>query len=127
MERGATLHAFSVDSAPFAGPQVHEPQPIAVTAHGEPIPTKEGHLPKHEYQSLLNVEPGRRVRILEVLDDDPEKLRYLGRLGLFPKSEIFVASKGPFNGPVEIKIGNDTHHLGAEVASVIFVQELTKA
>lgn len=97
-----------------------------VDPHGAPIPTKEGHLPKHEYQSLLNVEPGRTVRILEVLDDDPEKLRYLGRLGLFPKSEVFVASKGPFNGPVEIRIGNDTHHLGAEVASVIFVQESNK-
>jgi len=96
-----------------------------VDPHGAPIPTKEGHLHKHDYLSLLNVEPGRHVCILEVLDDDPEKLRYLGKLGLFPKSELFIVSKGPFNGPIEIRIGAETHHLSAEVASVIFVKELS--
>jgi DtxR family Mn-dependent transcriptional regulator len=95
-----------------------------VDPHGAPIPTKEGHLPTQDYQSLMDVEPGRKVRILQVSDDDPEKLRYLGKIGLFPKSEIFVVSKGPFNGPVEIKIGDDIHHLSAEVAGVIFVEEL---
>jgi DtxR family Mn-dependent transcriptional regulator len=94
-----------------------------VDPHGAPIPTKDGQLPKQDYHSLLNTVAGHRVCIVEVLDDDPEKLRYLGKLGLFPKSEILVVSKGPFNGPVEIKIGDETHHLSAEVASVIFVKE----
>ena len=97
-----------------------------VDPHGAPIPTKEGHLPEHDYNSLLDVEPGRKVRILEVLDDDAEKLRYLGKIGLFPKSEFLVVSKGPFNGPIEIKIGENTHHLSAEVAGVIFVEEVNQ-
>jgi DtxR family Mn-dependent transcriptional regulator len=97
-----------------------------VDPHGAPIPTKEGHLPEHDYHSLLDVEPGRNVRILEVLDDDAEKLRYLGKIGLFPKCEFLVVSKGPFNGPIEIKLGENTHHLSAEVAGVIFVEEVNQ-
>lgn len=98
-----------------------------VDPHGAPIPTKEGHLPKREYLALTNVQPGQRVRILQVLDKDPEKLRYLGKMGLFPNIELLVVSKAPFNGPVEIKVGDHTHHLGAEVANVIFVEELSEA
>jgi DtxR family Mn-dependent transcriptional regulator len=97
-----------------------------VDPHGAPIPTKEGHLPKQDYHSLANATTGHIVCIVEVLDDDPEKLRYLGKLGLFPKSEILVISKGPFNGPVEIKVGNQTHHLSAEIASIIFVKDINK-
>lgn len=98
-----------------------------IDPHGAPIPTKEGHLPEQEYLRLINVQPGQRVRILQVSDNDPEKLRYLGKIGLFLNVEILVVGKSPFNGPVEIRVGEHTHHLGAEVAEVIFVQELSEA
>lgn len=97
-----------------------------VDPHGAPIPTKEGHLPEQECHRLINAQPGHWVRILQVSDNDPEKLRYLGKMGLFPNVEILVVSKSPFNGPVEIKVGQHTHHLGAELADTIFVHELSE-
>jgi len=95
-----------------------------VDPHGAPIPTKDGQLPALEFMPLSEVEPGRRVRILQVSDSDPEKLRYLGHLGLFPRSEFVVLGQGPFNGPVEIKLGEHHHHLGRELTDVIFVEEV---
>ena len=60
---------------------LNEPQ---VDPHGQPIPGRDGQIPPRAAVPLGDVAPGRRVRIVEVPDGDPQWLRHLGDLGLFP-------------------------------------------
>lgn len=95
-----------------------------VDPHGAPIPTKDGKLPEEKYKLLSEVEPGTRAIIRRVSDDDPEKLRYLGELNLYPNTEIDVLSREPFNGPVQIQVGDRKHYLSKELSDAIYVDEL---
>ena len=95
-----------------------------VDPHGSPIPTKEGKLPTVAGFSLSDSEPGERLVVQRVSDRDPEKLRYLGKLGIYPQSEITVMSKAPFNGPIHIQVQDAFHHLGREISDAIFVERL---
>jgi DtxR family Mn-dependent transcriptional regulator len=61
-----------------------------------------------------------------VSDRDPEKLRYLGKIGLFPNIEIEVIDKAPFNGPVHIRLSEISHHLGRELAQLILVDRVER-
>jgi DtxR family Mn-dependent transcriptional regulator len=56
-----------------------------------------------------------------VSDRDPERLRYLAHIGIFPKTEILIIDKAPFNGPLHLQIQDQTHHLGKELADAILV------
>lgn len=89
--------------------------------HGAPIPSREGVMPQADLRRLSELEPGDMAVIAEVSDHDPELLRYLGELGLFPESLIEVVSSAPFQGPITIKINGDKHALGREVAGHILV------
>jgi DtxR family transcriptional regulator, Mn-dependent transcriptional regulator len=95
--------------------------------HGAPIPTKDGQMPAVTCFVLSQAEAGDRVVVRMVSDRDPEKLRYLGKIGLFPNIEIDVLEKAPFNGPVHIRINEVSHHLGRELADVILVDRTLKS
>jgi len=62
---------------------------------------------------------------LRVQDQDAEKLRYLGQLGLYPETQIQVLERAPFGGPLRILVGDAANHvehmLGAEMAEQIIV------
>ena len=89
--------------------------------HGAPIPARDGSMPKSEFRRLADVEAGETVIISEVSDHDPELLRYLGELGLFPQAKVRIISVAPFQGPLTIEVGRAEHALGIEAASHIFV------
>lgn len=89
--------------------------------HGAPIPSKEGVMIERALVLLSDAVNGQRVRIEQVSDRDPEMLRYLGNLGIYPEVEIDVLEKAPFDGPLLIKLGNNQHHLGQTVTDNILV------
>ncbi len=89
--------------------------------HGDPIPTKDGKIAVHELQSLWETPGGEEVKICRVSDRNPEVLRYLGTIGIFPDVEIKVLKKGPFNGPIHVKVNESEHSLSEELANQIFV------
>ena len=93
-----------------------------VDPHGSPIPTKEGELPSIDCFALSKTKPGERVIVRMVSDSDSAKLRYLGEIGIYPMIEITVLEKAPFNGPLHIKINDDSHHLGRELTDTILVE-----
>jgi len=92
--------------------------------HGAPIPTKDGQMPVFQGFALSQAEAGDRVVVRMVPDRDPEKLRYLGKIGLYPNIEIEVIDKAPFNGPMHVRLGEIFHHLGRELAQVILVERI---
>jgi DtxR family Mn-dependent transcriptional regulator len=89
--------------------------------HGAPIPSKDGHVIERELQSLAEVNTGSRVRIAQVSDRDPELLRYLGDIGIYPDVEVDVLAKAPFDGPLHIRVAGNEHHIGANVMKSILV------
>lgn len=91
--------------------------------HGAPIPSLEGHIPPSSNLRLSDLTPGQSAVIAEVSDHDPEMLRYLGELGLFPQVEVAVMDAAPFEGPLTIQIGDHERTLGREVARHILMED----
>ncbi len=89
--------------------------------HGDPIPTREGHIEEEHSHSLWEISALEIVRVHRVSDSDPEVLRYLAEIGVFPEVEISVLKKAPFNGPIHIEVNHTEHSLSEELARQIFV------
>jgi len=89
--------------------------------HGDPIPTKEGRVEQPAYVPLDELSPGTAAIIQRIVDQNPEKLRYLGTLGLFPKVRVTLLEKAPFGGGMSLKVGTTRCTLGEELARQIYV------
>lgn len=92
--------------------------------HGDPIPTKEGVMPRMETKPITEAEIKTTCIVSRVKDQDPELLRYLKKIGLLPGVKIKVKEKAPFNGPITLLIENTEQVLGYEMAAKIFVAEM---
>lgn len=92
--------------------------------HGDPIPTKEGVMPRMETKPITEAEINTTCIVSRVKDQDPELLRYLKKIGLLPGVKIKVKEKAPFNGPITLLIENTEQVLGYEMAAKIFVAEM---
>ena len=89
--------------------------------HGDPIPTRDGHVEEIEVDPLSTAAPGQRVRVQRVSDADPELLHYLEDLGLLPGAHVQILSKEPFDGPLTVHIGEEERMIGFSVANSVFV------
>lgn len=92
--------------------------------HGDPIPTKDGHMPILNDQSLTNLGPGTLGHVSRVRTHEGEKLRYLARLGIVPGVGFKVVGRAPFDGPLRVLVGQDEHVFGHELAAIIWVETL---
>lgn len=92
--------------------------------HGAPIPTPEGEVEVDEYVCLADCTAGDCGVVAEVNDDDPELLRYLGDLSLYPDSEIEVVEVAPFQGPLTIRMGESEETIGREAARHVFLRSV---
>lgn len=89
--------------------------------HGAPIPTLQGELDEPRHTPLAEVEAGQTVIICQVSDEDAAKLRYLGSLGLFPDTAIEIVDVAPFEGPLTLRVGDEEHIVGRELARNVYV------
>lgn len=89
--------------------------------HGDPIPTREGEIQASSDLRLSDFEVGDTVVIERVCDRDPEKLRYLGQLGLYPGTELTILERYPFDGPIRIQVDGEEHILGHPLAQILRV------
>jgi DtxR family transcriptional regulator, Mn-dependent transcriptional regulator len=96
-----------------------------VDPHGDPIPSKDGTIPVRSGRSLLDLQDGQHAHVLRVNDQNAEKLRYLGQLGLYPDVNVQVIGHAPFGGPLHILVGDAPnqveHQLGVGLAEHIIV------
>ncbi len=89
--------------------------------HGAPIPSKEGEMEERALVPLTAAEAGQKVLVKQVRDSDPEMLRYLGEIGIYPEVRLHILEKAPFGGPLLIKIGEGKHHLGGTLTDNIMI------
>ncbi len=89
--------------------------------HGAPIPSRAGNIRQQEGGRLVDMEAGEALVVVEVDDQDPELLRYLGEMGIYPGTDIKIVECAPFNGPLTLSIGGEQHSLGYQAATSILV------
>jgi len=89
--------------------------------HGAPIPTKEGIIVAPVTQRLWHVTPGSTVTVAEVADEDAALLVYVADLGLVPGATVEVFAKGPFDGPLHLRVGGNEYALGEAVTRAVSV------
>jgi DtxR family Mn-dependent transcriptional regulator len=87
------------------GDPTHDP-------HGDPIPTRDGHIDEEPTRSLADLEPGDRGVFVRVSDSDPDMLRYLADRGIAPGDRFEVIEREPFEGPLTVRFADGSHVLG---------------
>lgn len=94
----------------------------AYCPHGKPMP-QPGCLepPLQKVLSLSTLQAGQVGRVAYISREEPELLRYVERLGLYPKAEIVVEQIAPFDGPLTVCVNGVSQVIGHSVASTIFV------
>jgi DtxR family Mn-dependent transcriptional regulator len=90
--------------------------------HGSPIPDRHGNMPEVTDIQLVDLQKGQHAVIMRVNSDNPELLRYLGSLSLYPNTELLVVDVAPFEGPLKIEVDGKELVLGRKVAENIFVE-----
>ncbi len=95
--------------------------------HGDPIPTRGGDIEKVEDNyTLAEAEVGKKLVINSVSDGDPNKLRFMFKLGLLPGVSISIKNKTPFEGDLDIKVGSSHYHIPLAVAKKIYVTQIER-
>jgi DtxR family Mn-dependent transcriptional regulator len=92
-----------------------------IDPHGDPIPSKDGYVQDVPGILLSAARLNSPYRILRVRVQDPERLIYLGSLGLYPNAEVTVLGRAPFDGPLLIDVAGEHHALAHEMAEFLVV------
>jgi len=89
--------------------------------HGDPIPTKKGEIDVERLGRLWDMVVGQESRVRRVSDKNPNVLRYLASIGIFPDVKLNLVRRDPFGGPVYVQVNGVEHGLSEELARQIFV------
>lgn len=89
--------------------------------HGEPIPTRDGVMPRVRDYPLNEAPVGVELVVSRVSTHDSDKLRYLESLGLLPGRRFRVEERGPFNGPLQLRMEQEIRVIGHELAGTLRV------
>lgn len=93
--------------------------------HGDPIPSREGTIDRVSGVLLIDLNPGQQGTVTRVSDRDPEQLRYLGDLGLYPGATVQVIERLPFEGPIRITVNDEEHVIGRPLAAAVHISDTT--
>lgn len=93
--------------------------------HGDPIPTKGGHVETVGGTSLNQAEQDQPYQLLRVLAQDQRRLEYLGTLGLYPDAQIIIRGRAPFEGPLDLDVNGERQILAHNMAELLLVKPLT--
>jgi len=91
--------------------------------HGHVIPSLTGKVRSVSNRSLSECQAGEKVVVHDVSDDDPSKLREIGRRGLRPGTHIEVVSGSQFEGPIEVRVKGRRESVPLGLAKSMFVTE----
>jgi DtxR family Mn-dependent transcriptional regulator len=114
-------HALSEELEELIAAKLGHP---TVDPHGDPIPSRDLTVPETSAPSLYELEPGARATFVRVSDSDPAMLRFLGERGIVPGAALELVERQPFDGPVTVRIGRESHVLGAVLARAMRVGEV---
>ena len=91
----------------------------SVDPHGDPIPAADGSIHELAYTALADVPVGETVEIRRVNESQPERLRYIGSLGLRPGVHVRVVDRQPIDDLVTIEVGTEKQVIGRELGHAL--------
>ncbi len=92
-----------------------------VDPHGDPIPTADGDVDETELKNLAEWNLGGRFRLVRVLDQSPEFLRFLSDSGLPLGTEGRVSRIQESSGAIAIDVNNQETKLARSAAEKLLV------
>lgn len=95
--------------------------------HGDPIPTRDGKMPKLVTDTLASQVEGARLRVRRVSDKNPALLHYLKERDLLPGTEAQLLLREPFEGSLLVKVADKEQRVSLEAARNVFVEALGAA
>jgi DtxR family Mn-dependent transcriptional regulator len=110
----AVSDTFADRLAAKLGEPEHDP-------HGDPIPRADGTFALEDQPSLDTIEPGCRVRVARVSDEDPDLLRHLAGLGITIGTTLEVHRRQAAIGTLDVDRNGVCHILGLTAARSIRV------
>lgn len=113
-------HAMSTELEERIADRLKNPE---TCPHGHPIPDANGDTLAKASRPLSELEPGSKVVVVSVPEENPELLHFLSSLGIRPMTAIEIEKTDPFGGPIHLKVGGRKQTLGQEAASEIMVAQ----
>jgi len=93
--------------------------------HGDPIPDKNGKLPKgNSGVALITIDPGKKVKVNRVHDFDSSFLQYISKIGIELNKEISVLDSLEFDHSLLIEVDDKETSISNKIAANIFVTEV---
>jgi DtxR family Mn-dependent transcriptional regulator len=92
--------------------------------HGAPIPTRAGDIEWTDPATLSDAQPGQRLRIRAVRDEDSDVLRSMAAEGLVPGARVIVSEEQDSDAVVAISLSGgeeDVQSVQTELARKIYV------
>jgi DtxR family transcriptional regulator, Mn-dependent transcriptional regulator len=90
--------------------------------HGDPIPTPDGRLPNHDFETLLTCPIRQRVVVTRVTDQDAAFLRFIEQHHLMPGEAIEVEARDEVSDSVRLRGRSDQRiTIGMRAASKVRV------
>lgn len=112
---GALSDVLVERMAAMAGNPTHCP-------HGEPIPDADGEVEPLDDRPLAAVQDeNTALTVTRILTREPERLEYLAALGLLPGTPVVMLHAAPFNGPMQLKVGEEYRIVGHNLAEMVCV------
>jgi len=93
-----------------------------VDPHGDPIPRADGSVPDSQHRTLTDCKAGQRFRLVRVVDQSPEFLRYLTSSGLLLGTEGTIQANSQEAATVTVAVEGKSTSLGHEAAAKVLVQ-----
>lgn len=91
--------------------------------HGDPIPTAEGTMPAHQFDSLLTCPLATPLRMTRITDQDPAFLRFVERNNLKPGQIVEVDARDPAADAVRLTAQQGASiTIGTRAASKLLVE-----
>jgi DtxR family Mn-dependent transcriptional regulator len=95
-----------------------------VDPHGDPIPTAEGTLPRHDSFDLLTAPLDAPLVVTRVIDQDPAFLRFAEQHDLVPGSAVVIQERDPSSDAVRLRADDGRlTTIGTRAASKVFVRD----
>lgn len=92
--------------------------------HGDPIPDRNGKLPKMDKKLLSEITVGKKVICVGVKDSSPPFLQYLDKQQIALGSALEVVAKEDFDLSVQLRVNGRDVAVSNKIASNLFVKTI---
>lgn len=90
--------------------------------HGKRVPPPGCQVvPPENATSLSALEAGQSGTVAYIAREEPELLRYLAELHIRPDAEVTVEQVAPFDGPLTVRVDDNSQVIGHQVAADVYV------